>query len=205
MIDEAQQRTPEWFAARLGNVTASAVRRIGRRKDGSWTADAYTYAHELVGERLTGIPADRYESADMRWGTQHEAAAIAALGVELGAVIWASAYQPHPTIARFGASPDGVMGSAVVEVKCPRSATHVAYRCDRAVPDEYLDQAASQLAAFPEAQEHIFASYDPRMPEGLRLLVVRTPRAALEAKIAEVEKRVGDFLTFVAEIEGRAR
>lgn len=201
IIDEALQRTPEWHAARLGNVTASAVKRIGRRKDGTWTADAIHYAHELVAERLTGRATDHFESADMRWGTQHEAAALSALGKHLGAVVWACGYTPHPRIQRFGASPDGLAGDSVVEVKCPKSSTHVAYHEDLSIPDEYMDQAAAQLACIPSALEHVFASYDPRFPEKLQLLTVLTPRTVLAEKIAEVETRVADFLSYVDVLE----
>jgi hypothetical protein len=200
MTGAVRQRSGEWFQARLGNLTASGMHRVSRKKDGSWSAEATTYALDLAAERMTCQPAPHYESPEMRWGTEHEPDALAALGATLGSPAWATGYTPHPTIARFGASPDGLWCGVPVEVKCPKSSTFIAYASAATVPDSYLAQVAVQMACFPDAREHIFAAYDPRMPEGRRLFVVRTPRAEIAQSIASVEQLAQEFLGYVDQL-----
>ena len=49
-----EQRSPEWFAARLGKVTASKVADVIARTRNGWGASRANYAAQLVCERLTG-------------------------------------------------------------------------------------------------------------------------------------------------------
>lgn len=68
-----QQRTPEWFANRLGHLTASRIKdAIDTLKNGGESEKRKTYRLELVAERLTGLPTEFYETAAMRFGTENE-------------------------------------------------------------------------------------------------------------------------------------
>jgi exodeoxyribonuclease (lambda-induced) len=200
MTDAVRQRSGDWFQARIGNLTASGMNRVSRKKDGSWSAESITYAHELAAERMTNQPTPHYESPEMRWGTEHEPDALSALGALLGSPAWSTGYTPHQTIARFGASPDGLWCGMPVEVKCPKSSTFIAYASAATLPDNYLTQVAVQMSCFPDAKEHIFAAYDPRMPDKRRLFVVRTPREELAPAIASVETLAREFLGYVDQL-----
>jgi hypothetical protein len=59
------------------------------------------------------------------------------------------------------------------------------------VPDRYLKQIHWQIACTGR-QWCDFASFDPRLPESMRLFVKRVERD--DAKIAELEALVIDFL-----------
>lgn len=67
-------------------------------------------------------------------------------------------------------SPEGL-----VEIKCPKSSTHFGYLLAREVPPEYKAQMAWEMAC-TGAKWCDFVSYDPRMPEHLRLFVIRYHR-----------------------------
>ena len=56
---EIEQGSPEWFAARLGKVTASRVADVIAKTKTGWGASRTNYAAELVAERLTGASACR--------------------------------------------------------------------------------------------------------------------------------------------------
>jgi len=92
-----------------------------------------------------------------------------------------------------GASPDGQIGTdGLLELKCPNTATHIDTLLSATVPEKYLLQMQWQMACTGR-QWCDFASFDPRMPERMRLLVVRVPRSA--PKILEIESAVIAFLT----------
>ena len=79
-----------------------------------------------------------------------------------------------------GVSPDGFVGDdGLVEVKCPRSANHLAYLKAQSVPKEHLAQLVHQLW-ITGRQWVDFVSFDPRFPEPLRLFIVRYPRNDIE-------------------------
>ena len=71
----AEQRTPEWFAARLGKATASNFGNVLAAKT---TAAYRNYRVKLALERLTGKQEDVFQSDAMRQGTEQEPIARAA-------------------------------------------------------------------------------------------------------------------------------
>ena len=68
-----EQGTPEWFAARLGKVTASRVSDVmAKLKTGGYGASRDDYMAQLICERLTGEVAESFTNASMAWGTETE-------------------------------------------------------------------------------------------------------------------------------------
>jgi hypothetical protein len=59
-IIECEQNSPEWFAARLGRVTASGMDRI-ITPTGMESKSADKYMNELIGEIITGESADGWK------------------------------------------------------------------------------------------------------------------------------------------------
>jgi hypothetical protein len=66
------QRTNEWFAARLGKVTASRVADVVARTKSGYSASRENYMADLIVERLTGQKASSFSNAAMEWGTEQE-------------------------------------------------------------------------------------------------------------------------------------
>lgn len=194
-VVSCDQRTAEWFAARLGKATASRIADIVARTKTGWGASRANYAAQLVAERLTGTPTEMFQNAAMQWGTDTEAEARDAYRVHRLCAVDEIGFVDHPTIAMAGASPDGIVGTdGLVEIKCPNTATHIATLQGQSVPAKYLTQIQWQIACTGR-QWCDFASYDPRLPESMRLFVRRVDRD--DAEIASLEAAVAEFLSEV--------
>lgn len=185
--------TPEWFAARLGKLTASRIADALARTKSGWGASRTNYMAELVAERLTGVPAETYVSAAMQRGADMETEARAAYEFCFGIDVAPGGFIAHPRIADSGASPDGLVGDdGLVEFKCPNTSTHIDTLLGAPIAQRYVLQMQWQMACTDRTWCD-FVSYDPRMPEAMRLHATRVARDA--AMIAALERDVRDFLS----------
>lgn len=187
-----EQRSAEWYEARLGKVTASRVADIVARTKTGYSTSRANYMAELVAERLTGKRDEGFTSAAMQWGTENEPQARVAYEFRTDATVEQIGFVPHPAIEMSGASPDGLIGEdGLVEIKCPNTATHIDTLRSGSVPDKYLTQMHWQMACTGRWWCD-FVSFDPRLPEHLMLFVKRVERD--QARIAELEAEVTAFL-----------
>lgn len=189
---ELIQGSPEWFAARVGKVTASRMADLCARTKSGWGASRANYLSALVCERLTGAKEETYVNAAMQWGTDKEPEARAAYEFLTSNPVDLVGFIDHPKIPMSGASPDGhIREDGSLEIKCPNTATHIEFLLEQEIPLKYMLQMQWQLACSGR-QWADFVSYDPRMPEGLRLFIKRVPRDSV--LIPTLEKDVRDFL-----------
>lgn len=187
-----EQGSPEWFAERLGKVTASRVADVIAKTKTGPAASRANYMAQLVCERLTKEPTESFTSKEMQWGTDQEPNARSAYEFRTDATVELVGFVPHPTIGDSGASPDGLVAAdGLVEIKCPNTATHIETLLGRSVPGKYITQIQWQLACTGR-QWCDYVSFDPRMPESMSLFVARVARDP--AMIADLEKQVSDFL-----------
>ena len=192
--EQLAQRTSKWFELRAGKVTASSVYKVMARIKTGYGADRDNYKAQLVVERLTGKPAKTYSNAAMEWGVQTEAEARAAYEARMGVLVTEVGFMPHPTIEMCGASPDGVVGEGLVEIKCPETATMIDQLLTRKIPDKYMKQMQLQMKC-ADKKWCDFVVYDPRMPESMQMFVARVERD--ERFIAEMEAEIVKFLAEV--------
>jgi putative phage-type endonuclease len=192
-----EQRTDDWFAARLGKVTASRVADVIAKTKTGYGAGRANYMADLVVERLTGQKASSFTNAAMEWGTEQEPNAKAAYAAKTGILVEDVGFIDHPTVAMSGASPDGFAEEGLVEIKCPNTATHLEYIFDGKPPQKYITQMQWQMACAGKPWCD-FVSYDPRLPERLQLLVVRVPRDDDYIKMLEQE-----VTTFLQELDDK--
>lgn len=186
------QGTPEWFAARCGKVTASRVPDVSAKTKSGWAAARANYMAQLITERLTGIPAETYTNAPMQWGIDNEALARAAYAFHTDADVTEVGFIAHPTMAMAGASPDGLVGAdGLVEIKCPNTATHLATLLGEPTEGKYIAQMQFQMIC-ADRKWCDFVSFDPRLPEPMRLHIHRVKRDDLF--IAALENEVRAFL-----------
>jgi putative phage-type endonuclease len=189
-----EQRTPEWFAKRLGKVTASRIADLMARTKSGPAASRANYMAQLVTERLTGAPTESYKSPAMDWGIEQEPNARAAYSARMGVLVDEVDFVDHPEF-EAGASPDGLVGEdGLIEIKCPNTATMLEYIEERVIPTKYRLQMQWQLAVTGRNWCD-FVAYDPRLPEHLQLLVIREPRN--ELLIGEIMAEVIRFLNEV--------
>lgn len=197
------QGSDEWFAARVGKVTASRVADIiAKTKSGVSTSRA-NYMAELVCERLTGIPAERHVSDPMRWGAENEGAARTAYEFLECEKVEQVGLIDHPTISMAAASPDGIVGGVkILEIKCPNTATHLGTLGLKQVSSRHLTQIHWQ-ASCTRCIAADFVSYDPRLPPRMRYICIpvkinqdyiRQLESEVEKFIAELNEQISDLL-----------
>jgi len=188
-----EQGSQEWLEIRLGKVTASRVADVIAKTKSGPAATRANYMAELICERLTGACQPFFQNDAMRWGTATEPEARLAYSFRHDADVTQVAFVAHPSIQMAGASPDGlVFDDGLVEIKCPNTATHLDTLASEKPAGKYVTQMQWQMACTGR-QWCDFVSYDPRLPEHLRLFVTRIPRD--DTAIAEMEAEVRAFLS----------
>jgi len=188
-----EQRSPEWFAARLGKVTASKVADVIAKTQTGYSTSRANYMAQLVCERMTGMQAESFNNAAMQWGTDQEPLARAAYEAAQDVLVDETGFVIHPTIAEAGASPDGLVGNdGLIEIKCPNTSTHIDTLLSEKVPAKYLTQMMWQMACTGRKWCD-FVSYDPRMPKGLHIFIKRIDYH--DSIVKSLESEVKKFLT----------
>jgi putative phage-type endonuclease len=180
------QGTPEWFAARVGCLTASRAGDLMARTKTGPSASRANLLTQLAVERLTGQPVDTFQNGSMQRGVELEPIARAAYEANKGILVEEVGFILHPSIPRVGASPDGFVGDdGLLEIKCPSAmAKHLDALRTGAHAVEYKWQLQHQLWVAGRSWADV-VSFDPRWPEHLQLAITRVERD--ESAIAELE------------------
>ena len=187
-----EQRTDEWFSARLGCVTASRTADVMAKTKSGYSASRANYMAQLITERLTGQPAEGFSSAAMQWGTDTEPQARMAYELMTGETVQETGFVLHPSIKFFGASPDGLVGSdGLLEIKCPNTSTHIDTLLADKVPSKYLTQMHVQMICTGRNWCD-FVSFDPRLPGDMSFWMQRVHRD--DAFCKEIEAEVSSFM-----------
>ncbi len=202
----AVQGSEQWKRARLGNVGASRLddiltepRSKADREVGRLSQTAESYMLELLGEILTGLPANDFETPATRWGNQWEPEARSVYEEAMDCDVDQTGFHFHPNIPHCGCSPDGMIGDdGLLEIKCPHTTReHVRTAISQAVPDQYVAQVQGQLWVTGRKWSH-FVSYDPRIKDtAIRLIIVPVQRD--EEMIAKIDAAVRRFVRLLLE------
>lgn len=202
-IHNVEQRSEAWHALRCGRLTGSRAKDMLAKIKSGEAAARRDLKMQLLAERLSGCPQEStFTNAAMEWGIQHEADAVAAYEAETGRMIEPIGFCEHDTMLA-GTSPDGFVGDdGILSIKCPKTATHLSYWRARMEPAEHWAQNTHELWLTGRAWVD-FVSYDPRLPAGLQLFVLRVTRtkAELEAYEREVLVFLGEVNVEVAAIQ----
>jgi putative phage-type endonuclease len=192
----AEQRSPEWFAARLGRATASRFYDIIAGTKTGYAATRKNYRAELVIERLTGQSIDTYQNAAMQWGADTEELARITYMLQTGNMVTECGFFAHDTLAA-GASPDGLVEEeGTIEIKSPNPATHIETLRLGSIPSRYVPQVQGQLW-ITGRQWCDFISFDPRLPTNAQLFIQHIERD--DSYIAYLEQEIIKFLAEVDE------
>lgn len=183
VIIYCKQRSPEWFAARIGRITASHFDDV--LSSGSTRK---TYMMKLLAERMTGQPLENYSNKWMQEGTETEPKAreyyegLNSIKVEQVGFIQLG--------DDIGASPDGLVGEdGQIEIKCPLPNTHLGYVLANKLPSEYKAQVQGGLW-ITGRQWTDFISFEPRI-QSRPFWSIRIERD--EKYIKELAKTVWEF------------
>lgn len=191
------QRSDDWHSERCGKVTASRVKDLNAKPSKGKALNAI--ALTILAERVTGVQEEIKQDADMQWGIDQESYAIAAYENQTGNFVLGNGVIDHPFIEMFAASPDGLVGKdGQIEVKCPKTRTHLNTLLTKTVPDEYMPQITCQLAC-TRRQWCDFVSYDPRLEPELQIIIIRVfakdlDIAGLESDVRKFNKSIDDAI-----------
>lgn len=166
-IINVEQRTPEWFTARLGVPSASNFERV-ITPGGKRSTQVEAYMNRLVADILTGVSEHFQPSEAMMRGTELEPEARAYYELIAGPVELIG-FCIHDD--GFGCSPDGVVGEGLLEIKCPLAHTQVEYLRGGVLPSSYIPQVQGQMLVM-DKKWCDFLSYHPDM----KPLLVRVNR-----------------------------
>jgi putative phage-type endonuclease len=194
------QGTSEWLAERCGKVTASRMGDLMARTKTGYGASRANYMAELIAERLTGEPAEKFTNAAMQWGHDKEPEARAAYEFLSGSDVVQVGFIPHPSVAMTGASPDGLVGErGMLEIKCPSTATHIETLLSGSIDRRYILQMHWQMECCGRDWCD-FVSFDPRLPLSMQVFMKRVDRdPALTAEM------LSEVATFLKELDEKVR
>lgn len=192
---------------RLGKFTASEIGKLlvsGKTKDQLFGDGAITYIESRAAEIFNQMPVTDLEGmASIEWGNEHEAEAAATFAAykEFDLEYYGKnnpRFYPYEPFAQWaGGSPDGILRTeqAVVEIKCPSTATHhIKYWRLKTGEDLlklkplYYTQIQFNMMC-TGLQSGYFVSYDPRPQEdAIKMKVL--PIARNEAFCADLHNRI---------------
>lgn len=199
------QRTEEWYAARLGKVTASRVADVMAKTKTGYSTSRQNYMMQLLCERLTGKKEESYSSAAMQRGTEMEPIARAVYEAEKGLFVVETGLVDHEEIKNFGASPDGLVGDdGLIEIKCPNTSTHVDFLRTGKPDNKYQWQMLAQMACTGRDWCD-FVSFDDRLPEPLQFYCIRFYRddCRIKEMLTEIQKFLEELDLLEKEMQSR--
>ena len=199
ILSEHEQGSDLWKLDRAGKATGSRASDILAKIKTGEAAARRDYRIQLVTERLTGTPVENgFVSKDMEHGIQQEPFARMAYEAATGIIVREAGFAYLPDI-QAGCSVDGLLEDdgreGILEIKCPKSATHIAYVLGNRIPPAYLPQITHNLwitgAMFAD-----FVSFDQRLPEHLQLF-----RKRIEWTDVDIQAHKKEVLMFLKEVD----
>lgn len=164
------QRTPEWYTAKTGLISASNMHLV----IGNDTAERRKYLNRLALERMTGVYIEGFTTDAMQNGIDLERAAKLMVELKTGLAIDDFGLAKHDTLP-IGASLDGDVTAvaAVWEGKAPTLQVHSYYLETLKVPKNYYIQMQTQMMVRGYSIG-LFSSYcpDEKLPPNARLLLL---------------------------------
>ena len=191
-----EQRTDEWFQARLGKVTASKIDDVVVKVKNGESQYKRKYRTHLITEILTGKPVKIFINEFMKHGIEYEDEArnlyMDKKGYLKDVDVKEEGFVDHPTVSRSGASPDGLVRlNGLIEIKCPQAITHTEMLQNGNIPKRYIHQMQWQLACTGRDWCD-FVCYHPDFPDDYKIFIKRVDRD--NDLIARLEKDVQDFV-----------
>jgi len=195
-VIDAEQRSPEWFAARVGRLTGSVAGDMLAKIQKGEAAGRRNLRLRLVLERLTGKPQESdFVSPAMLTGIEREASAYAAYEALTGDMAQRTGFLAH-TEHLAGCSLDGHLGDfqKLVSIKCRQPAAHYDFLKSGTIPASAMAQIRHELWV-TGAEAHDYFSWNPDFAPALQSRIVTVTRAQADIPAYEAEA-----LTFLAEV-----
>jgi hypothetical protein len=190
-VINCEQRTEEWFRARMGMPTASMFGVVMARS-GNESKGRLSYLRKLAGEILTGIPMESYSNDDMERGREQEPEILARYAFEHDVEVEPCGFIKS---GKKGCSPDGLIGKdGMVQIKSAAPHVMIEILLSGKVPAKHLPQCQGELWVAERKWTDLVIGSSPRLP----LFVARLERD--QTYINEIEVAVHWFNRELAEI-----
>ena len=177
MTELYEQGTPEWLQQRCGKVTASRFADVlSKGRSGAASLTRAKYLRQVVGEQLTGKPADTFTNGHMERGTIQEPYARMAYEDKTGLDVEETGFILHPDNELIGGSPDGLTGAFKgVEIKSVIPTVQIETILAGVCPPKHLPQIQGLMWITNRASWD-FVSFSPDMPAPLNLFICNVER-----------------------------
>ena len=197
IVVDCVQGSESWFQARLGIPTASEFATVlAKGRSGGDSKGRRTYMLKLIGERITGEPAESYTNANMERGKIMEEEARNAYAFMSDSVLVPVGFIRN---GDKGCSPDSLVGGdglLEIKTKLPHLQIDVLLRDE--MPPEHMAQVQGQIWT-AEREWCEFVSYWPKLP----LFVKRIYRD--DAYIKILSDAIDSFLFELIELETKIK
>ena len=183
---QLEQGSDEWFAVKAGKVSASKAKDLMAKPS---TAAYQNLIYKIAAEKATGqYINDGYVSYAMQRGTDLEQEARETFEFLTGHDVETVGF--IETDDWTGCSPDGLVGVAGLEIKCPLAHTHARYLYKGDIPAEYVLQVQFSLMITGFNLWHFF-SYHPAMrPLHIEVKPIKKNHSEIEQRLVEFKKEV---------------
>lgn len=161
-IIDCEQRSDEWFSARLGLITASDFSKVITTQ-GKKSASLSTLIYKKAAEKLLGSIEESYQSPAMERGANLEDEALEFLNFTDGFNFQKVGFCKSKTLLA-GCSPDALdlERNIGLELKCPLPHTHIKYLMENRVPTDYWAQVQGSMLV-TGIKQWVFCSYHPEL------------------------------------------
>jgi len=188
IIHNCDQGTHEWLQLRLGKITGTRLKKMLAK-------DNLALLDELIAEEETGLSDDDdFVSEEMQRGIDLEPLAIQEYSNITGHEV------DHPCLIQSSEwpilmmSPDGYIGTTgAVEIKCPKTKTHIKYIRQGKIPNDYKEQIWAYFMVNPDLQWLDFVSYDPRLTKK-PIWILHITRQELDEELQSVSIELDKFI-----------
>lgn len=179
ILYDVEQRSPEWFALRLGRFTSSILGDLFMKET---TKGYQEVINKVVFERATGETPETYSNEYMKRGSELEPFARQAYELETFNKVHLIGFVEHDDW--IGGSPDGFIGvDGILEIKVPKWNTLINYILEDSGEGDYKYQIQGNLF-ISKRQWCDFFVWHPKLPP----LLKRINRD--EKIIAEIQKKL---------------
>lgn len=182
------QGSYEWHNLRIGKVTGTRLKKV-------MSDSNLEVIDEMIAELETGYTddIDLYVSEDMQRGTDLEPIAAEAYAEVMGVVPEVCGFITSESMPLLGMSPDRLIGDiGAIEIKCPKSKTHIKTIRQGKVPAEHLYQVICYFLVNPKLEWVDFISFDPRITKK-PLFIHRVDRDSVQEKLNESDEKLRKF------------
>jgi len=183
IILNCEQGSDEWFAARVGLISASNLSKL-ITSTGKKSTSAKTYLNGLIAEKIMGEKIETHQTDAMKRGVELEEEARQAYQLITDNVVNEVGLIYFDDNKRLSCSPDGLMANKGLEIKCPNPNTHIKYLLSGKCPSEYYGQVQGSMYV-TGLKQWDFMSYHPNIKP---FIITVEQDEEWQANLAEIVK-----------------